>query len=336
MAIICYHASHEQFRPSHLLKLACAAEKAGFTGLHSSDHFHPWSERQGQSGFSFSWLAAALQATSLPCSVVSAPGQRYHPAIVAQAIATLAEMYPGRFSIALGSGEAINESITGDKWQGKKVRNARMQQSAEVINRLLDGENVTFDGLVTVKHARLYTLPEKKPSILGAAITERTSRWLGSWAGGLLTTADKDKAAVAKKIEAFKSAGGKDKPIYLQYSFSYARKRKDAVDEVWDQWKVHAATEGRWPEIKTVQAFDRAARDTTPEEVLETTDVFTDMAELWQSVRALEALGAERIILQNLNRQQEEFIADFEKTIKLHHDKESRQIRSRVSNRTRV
>src|SRR5688572_24580130 len=148
MTMICYHASHEQFAPSLLLKLAVMAEKAGFSGLHSSDHFHPWSARQGQSGFSFSWIAAALQATSLPCSVVSAPGQRYHPAIVAQAFATLEEMFPGRFSAALGSGEALNESITGDAWPDKEIRNKRLKESAHVIQRLLDGEQVTFDGLI--------------------------------------------------------------------------------------------------------------------------------------------------------------------------------------------
>src|SRR5215203_5508963 len=80
MAIIGYHASHEQFTPSSLLRYAVLAGQAGFKALNSSDHFHPWSERQGQSGFSFAWLGAALQATALPCGVVCAPGQRYHPA----------------------------------------------------------------------------------------------------------------------------------------------------------------------------------------------------------------------------------------------------------------
>src|SRR5689334_21066727 len=86
MALICYHASHEQFAPSHLLKLVRLAEEAGFDGIHSSDHFHPWSERQGQSGFTLSWIAAAMQSTSLPFSMICIPGQRLHPAIAAQAM----------------------------------------------------------------------------------------------------------------------------------------------------------------------------------------------------------------------------------------------------------
>ena len=94
MIQIGYHASHEQFKPSTLLSYVKLAERAGFTAASSSDHFHPWSNHQGESGFAWSWLGAALQATSLYFGVVNAPGQRYHPAIIAQAAATLAEMFP--------------------------------------------------------------------------------------------------------------------------------------------------------------------------------------------------------------------------------------------------
>ena len=96
MAAIGIHASHEQIAPSALLAAMREAEAAGFERAWSSDHFSPWSERQGESGFAWSWLGAAMQATALPYGVVNAPGQRYHPAIVAQAAATLAELFPGR------------------------------------------------------------------------------------------------------------------------------------------------------------------------------------------------------------------------------------------------
>ena len=107
------HASHEQIPPSRLLAAVRHAEAAGFGAAMCSDHFSPWSERQGESGFAWSWLGAALEATDLSLGCVNAPGQRYHPAIIAQAAATLAEMYPGRFWVALGTGEASNEHITG-------------------------------------------------------------------------------------------------------------------------------------------------------------------------------------------------------------------------------
>ena len=113
MAKIGYHSSHEQFKPSQLLTYVQQAEQAGFDLSLSSDHFYPWSEAQGQSGYAWSWLGAALHATpNLSYRVVCAPGQRYHPAIIAQAAATLAEMFPNRFWLTVGRGQALNEHIT--------------------------------------------------------------------------------------------------------------------------------------------------------------------------------------------------------------------------------
>ena len=129
MTKIGFHAGQEQHSPSALLRYTLRAQQAGFTTASCSDHLHPWSERQGHSGFSWSWLGGALQATSLPIGVVCAPGGRYHPAIVAQAVATLLEMFPGRFWIAVGSGESLNEVVTGEPWPEKPVRNARLKES---------------------------------------------------------------------------------------------------------------------------------------------------------------------------------------------------------------
>src|SRR5688500_12870837 len=155
MTVFGIHASHEQVHPTALLEAVQAAQDAGFTAGMCSDHFSPWSERQGQSAFAWSWLGAALQATRLLFGVVNAPGQRYHPAIIAQAAATLAAMYPGRFWVALGSGEASNEHITGDPWPRKDVRNARLRECVDVMRALHAGEEVSHDGLVTVDRARL-------------------------------------------------------------------------------------------------------------------------------------------------------------------------------------
>src|SRR5687767_1767100 len=150
MTVYGLHASHEQIHPSRLLAAVRRAEAAGFRAAMSSDHFSPWSERQGQSGFAWSWLGAALQATGLPFGVVNAPGQRYHPAIIAQAIGTLAAMYPGRFWAALGSGEASNEHITGGGWPSKPLREARLRECVDIIRALLAGEEVSHRGHVVV------------------------------------------------------------------------------------------------------------------------------------------------------------------------------------------
>ena len=139
------------------------AEQAGFAAAMSSDHFSPWSERQGESGFAWSFLGAALEATSLPFGVVNAPGQRYHPAIVAQAAASLCQMYPGRLWVALGTGEASNEHITGERWPSKAERNARLRECVDVIRALFAGEVVDHHGRVVVDRARLWTLPPEPP-----------------------------------------------------------------------------------------------------------------------------------------------------------------------------
>src|SRR4051812_20316938 len=159
-----------------------------------SDHFHPWTPGQGQSGYSFAWLGAALQATNLPMGTICCPFGRYHPAVVAQAAATLAEMFPGRFWLAVGTGQALNESITGEGWPDKAERRATLRESVDVIRALWAGETVTHRGRVRVESARLYTRPAAPPPLFGAATTPETAEWLGSWADGLLTVSAEPEA----------------------------------------------------------------------------------------------------------------------------------------------
>src|SRR5215203_4173401 len=182
-----FHASHEQVHPSELLAAVQRAEEAGFDAAMSSDHFSPWSERQGQAGFAWSWLGAALQASALPFGVVTAPGQRYHPAVVAQAIGTLGSMYPGRLWAALGTGEASNGHITGTGWPRKQVRNDRLRECVDIIRALLRGEEVSHDGLVKVDRATVYSRPAEPPPLFGAAVSEATAAWCAEWADGLIT-----------------------------------------------------------------------------------------------------------------------------------------------------
>src|ERR687893_47359 len=187
MPVVGLHCSHEQIPPSRLLGHVRHAEAAGFGAIMSSDHFSPWSERQGESGFAWSWLGAAMGATALPFGVVNAPGQRYHPAIVAQAAATLCEMFPGRLQVALGTGEFSNEHITGAPWPDKRTRNARLRECVDVMRALLAGEVVDHDGLIRVDRAKLWTLPAEPPPLLATAVSVETARWAGEWADGLIT-----------------------------------------------------------------------------------------------------------------------------------------------------
>src|SRR3954451_24367188 len=217
-----YHASHEQHPPSELLHYVELADAAGFQSASCSDHFHPWTEAQGQSGFAWSWLGAALHATSFSLGTVKAPGARYHPAIIAQAAATLAEMFPARFWFAIGSGEALNEAITGAPWPLKSERNARLKECADVMRALWRGETVTHRGRVTVVEAKLYSLPAAPPPLFGAALTEETAAFAATWADGLLLAGHQPKT-VARLAKAFRDAGGKGKPVHLQMAVSLSK-----------------------------------------------------------------------------------------------------------------
>ncbi|MDQ1142763.1 TIGR03885 family FMN-dependent LLM class oxidoreductase [Pedobacter agri] len=311
---IAYHASHEQFSPSLLLKYAVAAEKAGFTAISSSDHFHPWSERQGQSGFSFSWLGAALQATRLPFSMVCAPGQRYHPAIVAQAIATLAEMFPERFLVALGSGEALNETITGEKWPEKSIRNERLLECHAIISQLLSGEKVSHKGLVSVENAKLYTLPAEKPLLLCAAVSAETARWAGSWADGLLTT-HRSPEELKKLISGFRENGGKGKPVHLKVQLSYDRNESKAEKGAFDQWRSNIFRGSVLGELPTVAHFDAASEFVQPSQMHKHVRISSDLDQHVEWLKADIALGVDRLILHNVNRNQTNFIDDFGKEV---------------------
>ena len=209
MTIVGFHASHEQLPPSRLLDAVKHAEQAGFDAAMCSDHFEPWSVRQGHSGYAWSWLAAALEATQFSLGVVTAPGQRYHPAIQAQKIATLAEMYPRRFWAAIGSGEAINEHVTGDPWPEKEERDARLVETIDVMRRLLRGRG----GLGRRAHPRRPrrasgASPRSPPPLFAAAVSTETAREAAEWADGVITV-DQPRDALREFMDAYRDAGGR-------------------------------------------------------------------------------------------------------------------------------
>jgi coenzyme F420-dependent glucose-6-phosphate dehydrogenase len=309
MSQIGYHASHEQFSPSELIGFVKRAEEAGFTAAKSSDHFHPWSERQGQSGFAWSWLGAAMQATRMPFGIISAAGYRYHPAVIAQAAATLTEMFPNRFWLALGSGEAINEGITGQYWPEKAERNAILAESAAVIHALLKGETVTHRGRITVIEAKLYSLPAKPPPIFGAAVTEATARDVAVWAEGLLTVGG-EASKVEKVVRAFREAGGAGKPVHIQHGLSWAKTEAEALAQAMDQWApAVVGGEVLW-DLRRPSDFDRVARFVTEEAVRAAVAVSHDLGQHLAQIAALQAIG-DTVHLHCVGRNQAEFIDTF-------------------------
>ncbi|WOD40210.1 TIGR03885 family FMN-dependent LLM class oxidoreductase [Nodosilinea sp. E11] len=305
-----YHASHEQFPPSLLLTYAQQAEQAGFQAITCSDHFHPWSERQGESGFAWSWLGAAMQAASLPFGVVCAPGQRYHPAIIAQAAATLGEMFPDRFWVALGSGQAMNEAITGPTWPIKAQRNARLKECVDIMRALWAGETVTHHGLVCVEEAKLYTRAAHPPQIMGAAITPKTAEWVGGWADGLITISHPhDK--LRQVVEAFRRGGGEDKPMYLKVQLSYAEDDETALTGAYDQWRTNIFDSPVQTDFRHPQQFDAAASFVKPEDMYDHVRIAADPQQHIDWLQKDIDLGFETISLHNVNRGQQRFIDVF-------------------------
>jgi probable non-F420 flavinoid oxidoreductase len=310
MPVVGLHCSHEQIPPSRLLEHARHAEAAGFGAIMSSDHFSPWSERQGESGFAWSWLGAAMGATTLPFGVVNAPGQRYHPAIVAQAAATLCEMFPGRLWVALGSGEASNEHITGAPWPDKATRDARLRECVEVMRALFAGETVSRDGLVRVDRARLHTMPAQPPPLVGPAISVETARRAGEWADGLATV-NQPRDKLVEMIDAFRSNGGEGKRLVLQVHLSWAESEEEALRVAHDQWRTNVFPPPTCWDLETAEDFDRLAQDVTPEQMRDTVLVSADLERHVAWLEELAALGFDEVNLHHVGQDLTAFVDAF-------------------------
>ena len=309
MTIVGFHASHEQVPPSKLLRDVIHAHEAGFQAAMCSDHLAPWLDAQGESGFALSWLGAALASTPLSFGVVHAPGQRYHPAIIAQAIATLESMYPGRFWTALGSGEALNEHVTGDPFPPKDERDERLVESVDAIRRLLRGEEVSADGHVRLDRARVWSLPPVPPPLHVAAVSSETARAGAAWADGLITV-DQPRDALREVIGAYRDAGGHG-PVAVQVHLSWARTDEEALAIAHDQWRTGVLPGPTIWEIDRPEAFDDATADATPDDVARTVQVSSDPARHLAKLAELVDAGADRIVLHHVGTEQDAFIDVF-------------------------
>ncbi|MFD1506180.1 TIGR03885 family FMN-dependent LLM class oxidoreductase [Georgenia yuyongxinii] len=297
-----FHASHEQIAPSRLLADVQAAEQAGFAMAMCSDHFAPWSVRQGHSGFTWSWLGAALATTSLRLGCVNAPGQRYHPAIVAQAAATLGEMFPGRFWVALGSGQAMNEHITGDRWPTKDTRLRRLEECVHVIRRLHAGEEVTHDGLVTVDRAQLYDRPTEPIPLIAAAISPATAARGARWADGLITI-NQPLDTLRAVVAAYRDHGGRG-PLALQVHLSWAPTHDEALAVARDQWRSNIFAEPLSLDLPTPEHFDIASSDVTDASVTAAVNVSADPERHVAWLTEYAALGFDEIYLHHVGQDQ--------------------------------
>ena len=305
-----FHASHEQHSPDRLLAHVRAAEAAGFEAAMCSDHFHPWLPEQGESGFAWAWLGAALEATSLSFGTVCAPGWRYHPAVIAQGAATLSIMYPGRFWLAIGSGEALNESITGEPWPPKTERTAQLAEIGGLMKQLWRGETVTHRGRVVVCEAKLYSRPKNPPRLFAAALSAETAAAVAPWADALMTIGG-EPDSVREVIDAFRANGGEGKPVGLQHVVSWAPTEREALDQAHQQWRQSALDHSQLAELRTPTQFAGAATAITPADVAKTIRISADPGQHAEWLAAYEPLGVDTVYVMNAGKNQEQYIEAF-------------------------
>lgn len=309
MTRIGFHASHEQIDPRQLLVDVQLAERAGFEMGMCSDHLNPWSTRQGHSGYTWAWLGAALAVTSFELGCVCAPGQRYHPAVVAQKIGTLGQMFPDRFWTALGSGEASNEHVTMDGWLSKEKRTERLEECVQVIRRLLAGEEVTHDGLVRVDRARVWDRPVEPPRLLGPAVSVASAARVAGWADGLITI-NQPHETLRQVIEAYREAGGRG-PLALQVHLSWAATAGEAERIAFDQWRTNVFG-GTVPwDIHTPEDFDALGEHVTLASVQQAVRISADAGQHTQWLKEYADLGFDDLYLHHVGQHQEAFIETF-------------------------
>lgn len=309
MTVYGFHASHEQISPRQLLADVQLAEQVGFGAAMCSDHLEPWSRRQGHAGMAWPWLGAALATTGLTFGTVTAPGQRYHPAIVAQAIGTLGTMFPGRFWTALGTGQFANEHVTGQGWPRKEVRQQRLEESVEVITRLLAGETVSHDGLVTVEEATLWEVPDPRPPLIAPAISVETAVRGARWADGLATITQ-DPAQLREMLDRWADAGGAPRRI-LQVHLSWAPTQEEAFAIAHDQWRSNVFPSPASTDLR-VASYDAVTDAGVAPELLEDAVLIaSDLGELTEQIHELAALGFDELYLHHVGQEQRPFLEAF-------------------------
>lgn len=297
-----YALSSEEHRPLDLVANARMAEEAGFDFAMLSDHFHPWIDRQGQSPFAWSVLGA-IAASTERISVgtgVTALSVRIHPAILAQAAATVADMLPGRFWFGVGTGENLNEHVLGDAWPEHAMRAAMLEEAVALIRRLWTGELVDHDGeFYRVSRARLYTLPRELPPILIAASGEESARVAGRIGDGIITTAPE-----RKLLKAYGAKGPKLGQVTVCWASSEKAARKTALE--W--WPTAAIPGDNSTELPLPSSYESLAELVTEDAIAEQVACGPDPAVHLAKITPYLEAGFDHVYIHQVGPDQEGFL----------------------------
>ena len=259
-----YFLSGEEFGPRELVEQARMAQDAGFEALWISDHFHPWNDAQGQSGFVWGTIGALSQAVDLPIgTAVTCPTVRMHPAVVAQAAATAAVQTEGRFTLGVGTGEALNEHILGDAWPPANVRRAMLEEAVEIMRELWDGGVVNHRGAhYTVDGARLYTLPDEPVRVYVSGFGRASARMAGRIGDGYIGIQPD-----AELLRLYRGAGGQGKIAQGGYKVCWGADRDAAVKTAHARWANELLPGELAQVLPQPRHFEQASTLVTPEMV---------------------------------------------------------------------
>jgi G6PDH family F420-dependent oxidoreductase len=301
-----YSLSSEEHGPRELVRFAQAAEDAGFTFALVSDHYHPWTDAQGNSPFVWSVIGGIAQATERIRlgTGVTCPTIRIHPAIVAQAAATSAAMMPGRFFLGVGTGENLNEHILGAKWPAPDERLEMLEEAVEVIRLLWQGGYQTHRGKhYTVENARIYTLPEQLPEIAVAAAKPGAAQLAGR-IGDALVAVEPNEELVQK----FNENGGSGKPRYGHLTVCWAASEDEAKRTAHENWP-NAGLEGPLSQELALPAhFEAAAELVEPDDLAETMPLGPDPERYLEQIKAFEDAGFDHVYIHQVGPDQEGFM----------------------------
>ena len=291
-----YFLSCEEYGPADLVAQAVAAERAGFEGLWISDHFHPWNDEQGQSPFVWSVIGAVSQVCSLPITTaVTCPTMRIHPAIVAQAAATAGVMTDGRFTLGVGTGEALNEHVLGDVWPSIDTRLEMLEEAVALMRELWEGGFVTRTGThYRVDHARIYTLPDEPPPVYVSGFGPKATDVAARIGDGYISTQPDPEL-----VQRFKQATG-GKPAQAGTKVAYADTVDEGVAHAHRLW----ATSGLPGELAQVlpspKHFEQASELVTEESTRESVVAGKDPEAHLEQVREYEKAGYDELYVANM------------------------------------
>jgi G6PDH family F420-dependent oxidoreductase len=308
-----YALSSEEHGPNDLVENASEAERRGFEFALISDHFHPWTTKQGESPFVWSTIGGIARETEdLELGTgVTAPLIRLHPAIVAQAAATAGEMMPDRFFLGVGTGESLNEHVLGDRWPEHSVRLEMLEEAVEVIRKLWTGENVSHHGEhYTVENAQVFTVPNDPPPIHVAAGGELTASAAAEFGDGLVGTSPEEGL-----IETFVDDAGEDAPRYGQVTVCYAEDEETAKEKAYEWWPNGALGGELGQLLPTPKHFEQAAEMLSPDDVAEAMALGPDPDEHVELIQEYADAGYDHVYVHGVGPDQSAFLEFYEEEV---------------------